>query len=62
MPVNDYKTAGAARVNGCAAGYGTRKGPERELESLLSLTGRKRLLALVPGAGSQPVDLCPAGR
>ena len=53
----------AARVNGYAAGYGTRQGLERELDSLgLSPAGRKRLMALVPAAGPQPEQMCPVGR
>jgi len=53
----------AARINGYAAGYGSRAGLEREIDSLgLSPAGKRRLLALVPAAGSPPAELCPVGR
>ena len=53
----------AARVNGYLAGYGARAGLEREIDSLgLSPAARKRLLASVPAAGSQPAQVCPVGR
>ena len=53
----------AARLDGYAAGYGTRAGLLREIDGLgLSPAGRKRLLASVPAAGSPPAQGCPVGR
>lgn len=53
----------AARLNGYAAGYGTRKRLRAEIDSLgLSPAGKKRLLALVPAAGSHPTQGCPVRR
>jgi methionine-S-sulfoxide reductase len=53
----------AARLNGYAAGYGSREGLLPEIDNLgLSETGRKRLLESVPAAGSQPALGCPIVR
>ena len=50
----------AARLNGYAAGYGTREGLLGEINRLgLSLKGKRRLLASVPASGSPPALGCP---
>ena len=50
------------RVNGYAAGYGTREQLEQELDGLgLSAAGRQVLLRLAPAGRPQPRELCPVG-
>jgi peptide-methionine (S)-S-oxide reductase len=53
----------AARLNGYAAGYGTREGLLAEIDRLgLSPEGKRKVLASVPAFGSHPAGGCPVRR